>query len=134
MGLDVTHDCWSGPYSQFMRWRCWLNHFIMKDRGLAGDKAALQISYMGATKEAIERAWNEGHYNDQSVPINVLMAHSDCDGDIPAKMCGLLADALEALMPHMPQRGIYDEQRPATERFINGLRKAVGANEDVQFE
>ncbi len=24
MGLDTTHDCWHGPYSQFMRWRCWL--------------------------------------------------------------------------------------------------------------
>jgi len=24
MGLDTSHDCWSGPYSQFMRWREWI--------------------------------------------------------------------------------------------------------------
>ncbi len=24
MGLDTSHDCWHGPYSQFMRWRTWL--------------------------------------------------------------------------------------------------------------
>jgi hypothetical protein len=25
MGLVVTHGCWAGPYSQFMRWRSWLH-------------------------------------------------------------------------------------------------------------
>lgn len=97
----------------------------MTDRGKAGDKAAEEISHLGATSEAINRAWNEGHYNDQSVPINVLMLHSDCDGEIASEVCGPLADALEALLPHMPERGIYDEQRPATLRFIAGLREAA---------
>jgi hypothetical protein len=134
MGLDTTHDCWHGPYSQFMRWRQWINHFVMEERGNAGDEAARKIARMGATPAAIEKAWNDGHYEDQSVPINVLMAHSDCDGDIPADVCGRLADALEALLDkHMPQRGIYDEQRPATERFIRGLRKAAAAGEAVIF-
>ena len=134
MGLDTTHDCWHGPYSQFMRWRQWLNLFIMTERGEAGDEAARKIGYMGATTAALEKAWADGHYKDQSVPINVLMAHSDCDGDIPAEVCEPLADALEALLDrHMPQRGIYDEQRPATERFIRGLRKAAAAGEAVEF-
>lgn len=133
MGLDITHDCWHGPYSQFMRWRQWLNLFIMMDRGKAGDEAALRISHMGATTAAIEKAWTDGHYEDQSVPINVLMAHSDCDGEIAAETCGPLADALEALLPQMPERGIYDEQRPATLRFIRGLRKAAEAGESVRF-
>jgi hypothetical protein len=116
-----------------MRWRQWLNLFVMTDRGNKGDKAAQLISHLGATDEAIKRAWAEGHYDDQSIPINVLMAHSDCDGEIPADTCGPLADALEGLMTHMPQRGIYDEKRPATERFIAGLRKAAAANEPVEF-
>lgn len=134
MGLDTTHDCWHGPYSQFMRWRQWLNHFIMEDRGNAGDVAARNIGHMGATDAAIQKAWADGHYSDQSVPINVLMGHSDCDGDIPAEICGPLADALEDLLDrHMPQRGIYDEQRPATERFIRGLQKAAAADEAVGF-
>lgn len=132
MGLDTTHDCWHGPYSQFMRWRQWLNHFIMTERGET-DKVARKISYMGATIEALEKAWADGHYQDQSIPINVLMNHSDCDGDIPAEICGPLADALERLLVQMPERGIYDEQRPATERFIRGLRQAAAANEAVEF-
>jgi hypothetical protein len=105
----------------------------MTDRGEAGDEAARKISHMGATAEAIDRAWAEGHYDDQLIPINVLMNHSDCDGEIAAEVCGPLADALEALVKHMPQRGIYDEKRPATERFINGLRKAAAAGESVKF-
>lgn len=134
MGLDTTHDCWHGPYSQFMRWRQWLNHFVMDDRGHAGDKAAMLISHMGATVAAIEKAWVDGHYEDQSIPINVLMAHSDCDGEIAAEICEPLADALAALLDrHMPERGIYDEQRPATMRFINGLRRAAAAGEPVEF-
>jgi hypothetical protein len=132
MGLDTTHDCWHGPYSQFMRWRQWLNHFIMTERGET-DEAARKISYMGATAEALEKAWANGHYQDQSIPINVLMNHSDCDGDIPAEVCGSLADALKRLLVQMPERGIYDEQRPATERFIRGLCRAAAANEAVGF-
>jgi hypothetical protein len=68
------------------------------------------------------------------VPINVLMSHSDCEGDIPAEVCGPLADALQAIADkRMPPRAIYDEQRPATERFIAGLRKAAAAGEPVTF-
>jgi len=133
MGLDTSHDCWHGPYSQFARWRQWLNLFVMTQRGDAGDKAAQQISHMGATAEAIDRAWAEGHYDDQIVPINVLMNHSDCDGEIPAEVCRPLADALEGLLDQMPERGIYDEKRPATERFIRGLQRAAAAGEAVLF-
>ncbi len=133
MGLDTTHGCWHGPYSQFMRWREWLNLFIMKERGEAGDDAAKQIGYLGATREAIDKAWAEGHYEDQSIPINVLMMHSDCDGEIPADVCGPLADALEGLLRYMPESGIYDEKRPATLRFIGGLRLAASKNEPVGF-
>lgn len=133
MGLDTTHDCWHGPYSMFMRWRQWLNLFVMMDRE-DSDPAAREIRNMGATHEAIERAWDEGQYADQSVPINVLMNHSDCDGEIPAEVCGPLADALESLMERrMPERAIYDEMRPATQRFIAGLRRAASAGEPVVF-
>ena len=116
-----------------MRWREWLSLFVMTDRGHAGDAAAQKIADMGATRAAIEKAWADGHYEDQSVPINVLMNHSDCDGEIAAEVCGPLADALEGLLAHMPERGIYDEKRPATERFIRGLRRAAAKGEAVEF-
>ena len=120
MGLDTTHNYWHGPYSQFMRWRCWLHYFLTHDP-------------KGATREAIDAAWARGDYADQSVPINVLMNHSDCDGEIPAAVCEPMANALQSLVDKMPQRGTYDEMRPATERFIAGLRLAASRGENVEF-
>ena len=46
---------------------------------------------------------------------------------------GALADALEALLVKMPERGMYDNARPATLRFIAGLRVASAAGEPVVF-
>lgn len=119
MGLDTSHGCWHGPYSAFMRWREHLNHAIRGN---------------GITREDLDQAWREGFYADQSKPINVLMNHSDCDGIIQADVCGPLADALQGLLDtNMPARAMYDEARPATERFIAGLRRAAAAGEDVEF-
>ena len=121
MGLDTSHDCWHGPYSSFMRWRVHL-HSLLESKTIVGDPY-----------EALKAAWNDGHYDDQTVPINVLMVHSDCDGEIATAMCGPIADALEALLPRMPERAVYDAYRGATLRFINGLREAAEAGEDVEF-
>lgn len=137
MGLDTSHDCWHGPYSMFMRWRQWLNLFIAMDRmknQSDWDSEWGQIRSMGATREAILQAWDRGLYSDQTDPLNVLMNHSDCDGEIVAEVCGPLADALQDLADrHMKPRATYDEMRPATERFIAGLRRAAAANEPVDF-
>ena len=116
MGLDTTHDCWHGPYSMFMEWRRQLHRYTAPDQ-----------------TRTLEEAWDAGDYADQSKPINVLMQHSDCDGEIEAEMCGPLADALQELVDRMPARGMYDNARPATERFITGLRKAAEAGEAVHF-
>ena len=132
MGLDTTHDCWHGPYSAFMRWREKLNHYVMRTRE-EDDPVAYHIAGMGWTREALVAAWEAGQYDDLSIPINVLMGHSDCDGEIPADACAPLADALEALLVYMPERGLYDEARPATVRFIDGLRRASAAGEPVEF-
>lgn len=133
MGLDTSHGCWHGPYSQFMHWRVWLHYFVMRERE-AHDPKAAQVSYKGATREGYIEALNAGMYDDQSVPINVLMNHSDCDGEILTEDCDPLADALEKIMErYMPPRGTYDEMRPPTERFIKGLRLAATRGEIVTF-
>jgi hypothetical protein len=133
MGLDTTHDCWHGPYSAFMRWRANLSFHIMRERARTGDAIASEIERMGTTREAIAKAWEKGLYDDQSVPINVLMNHSDCEDDIEAKDCAPLADALEQLLLSIPARADYDSVRPATERFIAGLRRAAARGEKVGF-
>lgn len=125
MGLDTDYDCWSGPYSAFMRWRCNLNYWILKMRGVE--------NHDGTTRKALEDAWGRGEYADQSVPINVLMNHSDCDGEIPAEVCAPLADALQEILDRIPRRAMYDPERPATERFIAGLRQAAEDGESVGF-
>ncbi len=123
MGLDTTHGCWHGPYSMFMAWRVDL-HCLLRDWSVGLD-----------ARKSLEDAWSHGDYDDQSVPINVLMNHSDCDGEIAAKDCAPLADALQALMDKkMPERATYDTIRPATQRFITGLRNAAALNEDVEFQ
>lgn len=133
MGLDTSHGCWEGPYSMFDRWRSTLSNFVMHERA-ANDPVAKELSYLGWTQEAYVKALDSNMYEDQTVPINVLLAHSDCDGEIPAAICAPLADALQAIADkHMPQRGIYDEKRPATERFIAGLRLAASNSEAVRF-
>ena len=134
MGLDTSHGCFHGPYSQFMTWRSWINLFVLYDRAANGDNLARDVSNMGACREAVIKAWDLGLYDDQTVPINVLMRHSDCDGEIPAEVCGPLADALQDIAhKRMTERGTYDMMRPATMRFIAGLRLAASNNEPVRF-
>ena len=122
MGLDTSHDCWNGPYSAFMRWRSFL-HFLLTGEG----------NGTGTDFAPLELAWLQGRYADPSIPINVLMNHSDCDGRIAAETCSPLADALEALLERMPERAVYDAFRPATKRFIRGLRLAAERGESVEF-
>lgn len=134
MGLDTSHDCWHGPYSMFMRWRQWLHYFIMIERPEVVDERGEPLHYKGATRESLIWAWDHGVYANQDDALNVLMLHSDCDGEIPHDVCHRLADALAGLMyRRMPERGLYDEMRPATERFIAGLRRAFEAGQPVEF-
>jgi hypothetical protein len=133
MGLDTSHDCWHGSYGSFMNWRASLSYFEMRERGKS-DEAAQKIADMGTTREAYTAALDGGFYDDMDTPINVLLGHSDCDGEIAAEDCAPLADALQALADkYMPARALYDSMRPATDRFIAGLRKAAAANEAVVF-
>ena len=118
MGLDTSHDCWHGPYSFFMEWRIQLHGLITGEE---------------ATEWNLQGAWSRGVYADQSVPINVLMNHSDCDGQIASEVCGPLADALEALAAKMPPSVAMFDLRDNTERFVRGLRRAAAAGEPVVF-
>lgn len=134
MGLDTSHDCWHGPYSQFMQWRSWLNFLIAHDRMKFWEDKWGRVAAKGHTDEALREAWALGLYADEANPLDVLMSHSDCDGEISAAICAPLADALQDLADRrMPPRGIYDEMRPATERFIAGLHRAAAAGEPVRF-
>jgi hypothetical protein len=113
-----------------MRWRRELHRLILMQRyGPYGGPTRPA----GFDREDLEMAWAKGEYDDDSIPINILMAHSDCEGKIASEDCGPIADALEELLALMPERAMYDTARPATERFIRGLRLAAKRGEDVKF-
>lgn len=140
MGLDTTHDCWHGPYSMFHRWRSELHYLLTGDHlGRGGYDASMNekpgaMPWPYAGDAPLPLGPNLEPCRDRLEVMRVLMAHSDCDGEITPDACGPLADALQILVDHkMPQRAVYDMMRPATERFIAGLRRAAEAGEAVRF-
>lgn len=131
MGLDTSHDCWHGPYSAFHRWRSELHHLIQVDRG---DRDDLGFDGYRHLMEGTHPRWKWPAPYDSGDPLDVLMTHSDCDGEIPHVACAPLADALQGIIDRqMPARALYDQMRPSTERFIAGLRRAHEAGEAVTF-
>lgn len=119
MGLDTSHDAWHGSYSAFHRFRAHL----------------VYIAWGPGEKGDIEKY--VGYGGDLPLPKNdalvTLVNHSDCDGEILLEECGPLADRLEELLSKMEPRALYDDIRPAIERFITGLRRAVEAGEPLDF-
>lgn len=113
MGLDTSHNCWHGAYSSFNRWRTKLcevaGYGRLDDREGFGGKVQ----------------WPD----DDALVI--LLAHSDCDGEIEWKDCEAIAVRLEQLMPALKVAG-YDHAERA-QQFIHGLRDAAIDKENVDF-
>ncbi len=137
MGLDTTHDCWSGAYSAFKRWR----DQIAETAGYTFFVA--DGEYMTSVKEINWAALDDKNYAGEwdripEDPLIMLLAHSDCDGVIHPEHARLIADRLEWLLPRLPMTEAVGHigrlgWQGTTERFINGLRAAVQAGEDVEF-
>lgn len=157
MGLDVSHDCWHGAYSAFMRWRCeiakCLGIPLQMMEGFYGweiepediDKLQTLIrnldgSYCkwasdlcrAATPGTVPLKWEAF----KPSPLHELLNHSDCDGKIPWQNCTAIADALAQVMPKLPNvehLGHIGNWRDKTQAFIDGLRLAASNQEDVEF-
>lgn len=135
MGLDTSHDCWHGAYSAFTRWR----HKLAEVAGYTFEKCPKPHDYMDQVAidwSVITDANLQGDWEQTpSDPLLVLIAHSDCDGEILPAQALPLADRLEALLPLLEGDGggHIGSYRAKTEQFIAGLRKAAAANEPVDF-
>jgi hypothetical protein len=136
MGLDCSHDAWHGAYSAFSRWR----HKIAEAAGYAvwpvkyGDGMThdtVMLDWGRITKENQFGAWEQ----TPADPLVVLFVHSDCEGEIRPEQAGPLADALERLLPDLDGDGggHIGDYRSKTRAFIDGLRRAVAANEPLDF-
>lgn len=129
MGLDTSHDCWSGSYSAFDRWR----NALAKVAKIP--LALMDGHYDGALPDSHEVHLPISWDSLRPDPLHVLLNHSDCAGSLLAVDCPLIADRLEELLPSLAE---LDKDPPgwfvkATKRFINGLRAAAAAGEDVEF-
>jgi hypothetical protein len=147
MGLDTSHDAWHGAYSAFMRWR----EMICKVAGMPPLQMMEGFWEAGSYRDPSCTLMNEHDKKHVSQfladlpikwealkpsPLHVLLHHSDCDGEIAAEDCGPIADELEKLLPLLPKGdsgGHIGDYCDKTQAFIDGCRKAVAANEPLDF-
>jgi hypothetical protein len=151
MGLDCSHGAWHGAYSAFGRWRekiaevaglpplDLMEGFYSPLKGKSG--YGVPTLYCGPHEptDSLLRL-------DSLLPIkweslkkdklHILLNHSDCDGDIHWKHCGAIADRLEELLPLLPDEqagGHIGYWKEKTQTFIDGLRRAAAAKENLEF-
>ena len=140
MGLDVSHDCWHGAYSAFLRWRHKLAEVagyeiatIRYDDGWPSEMETIMLDWghLG-TEEHLMGKWDK----TPDDPLLVLLVHSDCDGYIYPEQMEPLARRLEELLPLLPKdddRGHIGNWKNKTQQFIDGLQYAVMKDEVVEF-
>jgi len=130
MGLNTTHGCWDGPYGGFQRWRQELARaagYPVHQPGYPGD-AYYDLPWEMFEDKNYQGEWDSIPGDD---PLLFLLVHSDCDGVIHPQHGVHLADRLEQLLPLLDES--VRRMREETGRFIDGLRKAAAAGEDVEF-
>ena len=127
MGLDISHDAFSGSYSTFNR----LRQVIATAMGGSFPPHADKKLYPDESKWYA--SWD---YTQSSHPgLYAFMNHSDCDGDIPPGTAEQLADELEELLPkiedfHIDAQLSYSAM---VRKLIAGCRLAARRNELLEF-
>ena len=142
MGLDTTHGCWHGAYSAFSRWRDKLAEvagyeFYEDERGRK--HPLIDWGNISATigPELFGR-WPAIPVRPDGTPdpLIILLAHSDCEGELLCEHLEPLASRLEELLPlltDVEDGGHIGSYREKTETFIEGLREAHRLGDNVEF-
>jgi hypothetical protein len=138
MGLDTSHDAWHGPYSAFSRWRDTVARaagysVISTKDGTGWVHDEVDLPWHMFRHENYMGEWGNGPVIED--PLLYLIVHSDCDGVIHPSEGVHIAARLEQLLPSIPEElpTRPDWIRDKTQRFIDGLRLAAKAGEDVEF-
>lgn len=132
MGLDVSHDCWSGSYGRFMGFR----REIAKTIGLP--PLDLMEGFWGAPMSSFYIKEDAPFYNSLPIswdclkedPIYELLYHSDCEGEIEVEKCIPIAKRLEEIAEMMEDDNSIKSKAL---QFAKGLREAAEAKENVEF-
>jgi len=154
MGLDCTHDCWHGSYSAFNRWRDKLAEVAGYTFSPCGDPfethgmKVIALSRLqpdldwGNIEKTIGRdllgKWPQIPVRPDGTPdpLIILLAHPDCEGELQWEFLDDLANRLEDLLPELEGLdggGHVGNYSKTTQRFIDGLRHASEARENVGF-
>jgi len=131
MGLDTTHDAWHGPYGSFSRWR----HALAVAAGIIEEGENLYSDPTPIEWDSVGTDYMGRWEKDPEDVIWVLLAHSDCEGEIKKRFLLPLADRLEGLLPKLEADGCtyeFSSHGKATQ-FIQGLRLAASENKKVKF-
>jgi hypothetical protein len=131
MGLDTSHGCWHGPYSQFMRWRTWLAARIglplqlmqgfyewtwepgdldfSRDynRLTTGHDVPDRGSMWWKTLSGFESLGKSIPWSVIGDPLKTLLHHSDCDGKLRWYECKPIALRLAAVIRSAPDDTKY---------------------------
>jgi hypothetical protein len=137
MGLDTSHDCWHGPYGGFLRWR----HALAEAAGYKIREPTPEERAEGIYSRSVDIHWEmfeaknyqgEWGFVPGDDPLLFLIVHSDCDGVIHPAQGIHIARRLEQLLPLLddPDAGWLQDR---TRKFIDGLKAAAAAGEDVDF-
>jgi hypothetical protein len=118
MGLDTTHDCWHGSYSSFGTFRKELAKSIGEDYenllGLGGSKTPEQVNH----------------------PINPLLFHSDCDGELSVEECESIVQGIDMILEGLKPREDDETEygfRGRLIQFKEGCQEAISLGEKVEF-
>lgn len=115
MGLDCSHNAWSGAYSRFDRFR-----------------SAICTATGGKWPKLFsgnEWSFGEGYSEETHPGLYALLTHSDCEGVLAPTQCSQVADELEKLLPKI--NGEDFKERAV--QFIKGCRDAASADEELEF-
>lgn len=151
MGLDISHDCWHGAYSAFMRWR----KMIARAAGLP--PLELMEGFFNPNEVLENPFFMPLTYGDETTksrlkdlagylpisweclkpnPLYILLHHSDCEGEIGWEDCIWIAKELENLMQNIPDEdggGHIGNYKEKTQKFIDGLKLASSQKENIKF-
>ena len=134
MGLDTSHDCFHGAYGAFARWRRELARaagYTILEPSI--DRADYDLPWDMFEEKNYQGEWDSVPGDD---PLLYLLVHSDCDGVIHPEQGVHIARRLESLLPLLDESasgGHLTSMRGKTQQFIDGLKTAALAGEDVEF-
>lgn len=118
MGLDTTHNAFSGAYSSFNSWRTWLSKkcgFHLRD----------MVGFGGTTEWTVEKAAH---------PLYPLLSHSDCDGELTVEECKTVQRGLAEIITQYNGDEEDKDMIDACIRFRNGCNLAISKKEPIKFQ